>query len=165
MTEVRYIDAAAILLLRHYDMEEAKFRAHRLAAREMAGPIDVVVLACSMAMESEPWWDSADPKVRAIHQLSINTLLLESLDALVSDVEAALGRELPGADIAEKTGRLSNNVPRILAELKGEEYVDPLQSLLAMLHGAKVPEDEEDTDVDADFEGACRLTDSAVDEE
>jgi hypothetical protein len=129
----RYIDAAAVLLLEHYDLEEAKYRAHVLDARTSQSPVDVVVLACTMSLEDEPWWDSDDPKVRAIRQLSINTLLLPTVEELVADTEAGLGRELPGDHIEEKMGRLAQEVPRYLAELKGEEFVDPLQELMVQL--------------------------------
>jgi hypothetical protein len=157
----RYLDAATVLLMEHYELEEAQYRAKVLLDRVSQisdqPNIDAVHLACTMADQEEPWWDSEDPKVRAINQLGLTTLLLPSIGTIVEDVEAALGRELEGEDVDEKAARLSSNIPRVLAELRGEKYVDPLQDLLDQLQNMQPPTDE-NTDFDEDVSGTVDET-------
>lgn len=141
----RHLDAATVLLLEHYDMEQAQRVAADLEQKVQAaggGPTDVVHLAATMYEQAEPWWDSEDAKVRAIHQLQMRTLLLPSIEALVEDVEAGLGRELAGESTDDKIKELSFHAGQILAELQGEEYVDPLQTLLAQLKGMMPPPED-----------------------
>lgn len=145
MNNERYLQAATVLLMEHYELDVAKAKALALDQKSNQSPLDVVWLACTMAMAESPWWDSEDPKVRVEGQLGTQALLLPSMEALVGDVEEALGRELAGDTLEEKAQYLQGNSGRVLAEMKGEEYVDPLEGLMNMLRGAgALPEVEED---------------------
>lgn len=131
----QYMSAAALLLMRHYDMEEARKRVVDLNKRTEGSVMDVMILATAMSMSEEPWWDSEDPKVRASTQLEHTMLILPSLEGFVNDVEEALGREV-GENLQDKLNNITANAPRFVAEIRGETYVDPLEGLMKMLSGA-----------------------------
>lgn len=156
----RFIDMASVGLRQHYDMEQAHSLATRLynthrekLAEHNEGITDkeadfaagcyVVDQALGRMNEDTAWWDSEDPKVIAENQLERDFLFMYLPDLLVH-VEAALGRPVIGeageCSEEERLSYMGQNRDRLLAEVRGEEYVEPsINPLLAALFGGEIP--------------------------
>ena len=131
-----YEQAAIVLLQNHYSEDDAAMWVEKLWEKWEKDPMALMTVATVMALQPDPWWESPDPLVRAIQQLECETMLLESFEALMLDVETCLERSL-GATDEERQQTLFMKRDHLLCELKGEPPPEPnpMDDLMARFSG------------------------------